>query len=348
MQLCNILDIQYPIFLAPMAGVSTPELAAIVSNEGGLGSLGLGASQTEQARAAILKTKQLTDRPFQVNFFCHQPEVYDADQAQAWLNYLSPYFSDYQQDAPKQLNKIYQSFIENDDLLEVVLDTHPKAVSFHFGLPTASQMQRLKQADIVTIASVTQLSEALLAEQAGIDILIAQGIEAGGHRGLFNANCDSGLSTIDLVLLLQHYVQLPIIAAGGIMTGQDISLYLELGAQGAQLGTAFVQCAESAANDSYREALFNESITQITDSISGRPARGLFNYWQELIDQPNRPEHAGYPYTYDLAKQLHAIASKQDNDDGFAAYWAGANVAEIRRLDAGPLMQTLIEEIQSK
>ena len=338
------LNIQYPIFVAPMAGVSTPELAAAVSNAGGLGALGLGASSIEAVKQAIENTKQLTTKPFQVNFFCHQPEDYDEAQATAWINYLTPHFEEFGAKPPTQLNKIYQSFVENDDLLNVVLETKPAAVSFHFGLPTPSQMDALKQAGIMTMVSVTQLSEAIAAQNAGIDVLIAQGIEAGGHRGTFNPKCDAGLTTLDLVILLTQYVDLPIVAAGGLMTGDDIKLYTELGASAGQLGTAFVQCAESAANEAYRTALFEQPVTQITDSISGRPARGLFNAWHQFVDYPERPKHALYPYTYDLGKQLHAAASKQD-EQGYGAFWAGSNVANLRRLDAKALMQTLINEL---
>ncbi|WP_374294891.1 NAD(P)H-dependent flavin oxidoreductase [Acinetobacter sp.] len=345
MDLLQRLGITHPIFVAPMAGTSTPELAAAVSNAGGLGALGLGASNVETAKQVILKTQQLTDKSFQVNFFCHQPIAYDAELAQQWINYIRPHFDEFDVEVPTQLNEIYQSFLSNDDLLKVVLDTKPKAVSFHFGLPTPEQISALKQAGIITLVTVTQLSEAYLAQQAGIDVLIAQGVEAGGHRGTFNPSCDAGLTTLDLVIILNQYFDLPIVAAGGIMTGEDIRLYLELGASAAQLGTAFVQCKESATNDAYRELLFEQPITQITDNISGRPARGLLNAWHQFVDLPDRPSHAGYPYTYDLAKQLHAVASKQD-EQAFGAYWAGSNVANIRRLDAKELMEKLVQELQ--
>lgn len=344
MELLQRLGITQPIFVAPMAGVSTPELAAAVSNAGGLGALGLGANSPKTAKEVIEKTQQLTNKPFQVNFFCHQPDYYYATQAQRWIDYLTPHFEEFGAQPPKNLNKIYQSFVENDDLLNVVLETKPAAVSFHFGLPTAEQLTALKQAGIITMVSVTQLTEAIAAQKAGVDVLIAQGVEAGGHRGTFNPQCDAGLGTLDLVLLLSQYIDLPFVAAGGIMNGDDIKLYLELGASAAQLGTAFVQCAESSANAAYRAALFEQPITQITDSISGRPARGLFNAWHQFVDSPERPKHALYPYSYDLGKQLHAAAAKQD-EHGYGAFWAGSNVANLRRLDAEVLMKTLIQEL---
>lgn len=344
MSLLTQLGIQQPIFLAPMAGVTTPELAAAVSNAGGLGALGLGASHVESAKAAILKTKTLTNQPFQINFFCHQPAVLDEIASQNWAAYVGKQFQKYGAQPVFELHRIYDSFLENDALLELVLETKPRAVSFHFGLPTAAQMTALKQAGITTMVSVTQLSEALAAKAAGIDILIAQGIEAGGHRGTFNPVCDAAITTKELVKLLLKQCDLPVVAAGGIMNGHDVANFLALGASAAQMGTAFVQCSESAANDAYRKALFEQSTTQITDSISGRPARGLFNHWHQFVDLPDRPKTPGYPYTYDLGKQLHAAASKE-GDHGFGAFWAGSNVSKIRAMDAKELMQTLVNEI---
>lgn len=344
MNLLAQLGIQHPVFLAPMAGVTTPELAAAVSNAGGLGALGLGASSVEAAKAAILKTKQLTDKPFQVNFFCHQPTVLDQQDSHNWITYVEKQFAKYDAKPPLQLNKIYDSFLENAAFFDLLLETRPKAVSFHFGLPPQAQISALKAAGMMTMASVTQLSEATAAKAAGIDVLIAQGIEAGGHRGTFNPVCDPAMPTKELVKLLLQQMNLPVVAAGGIMNGRDIADYLALGASATQLGTAFIPCRESAANDAYRKALFEQTATQITDSISGRPARGLFNHWHQVVDLPDRPKTPGYPYTYDLGKQLHAVASKK-GEHGFGAFWAGSNVSQVRALDAKPLMQTLVQEM---
>ena len=344
MTLLEKLGIKHPFLLAPMAGVSTPELAAEVSNQGGLGSLGLGASTASSARDQILKTQDLTDQPFQVNFFCHQPAQLDAKIAQQWIDYLSPQFKKYGATPPAQLNCIYPSFLDNDDFLNVVLETQPKAVSFHFGIPHAHQIQALKAAGILTLVSATNLAEALAIEAAGIDIIIAQGIEAGGHRGIFNESFDSSVRTADLVQLIKKHCSLPIIAAGGIMSGQQAKALLNLGADALQLGTAFVQCKSSNANAAYRKALFDQPITQITASISGRPARGLINHWHMQIDTPARPQVPAYPYTYDLGKQLHAAAVQQ-NDHGYGAFWAGSNVAQIRELEAADLINQLVLEM---
>ncbi|MBP2604129.1 NAD(P)H-dependent flavin oxidoreductase [Acinetobacter calcoaceticus] len=344
MTLLQQLEIKHPIFLAPMAGVSTPELAAEVSNQGGLGSLGLGANTAQSAREQILKTQTLTENPFQVNFFCHQPEQLNPQTSAQWIEYLRPQFEKFGEQPPQNLNCIYPSFLDNDDFLNVVLETKPKAISFHFGIPHPHQIQALKNTGIITMVSATNLVEAQAIEAAGIDIIIAQGIEAGGHRGIFNKTFDAAIKTSDLVQLIVKHCKLPVVAAGGIMNGAQARHMLSLGAAAVQLGTAFVQCRSSNASTEYRKALFNEPVTQISASLSGRPARGLLNHWHTQIDLPNRPPQPEYPYTYDLAKQLNAIASKHQ-DYGYGAFWAGSNVSQIRELDAADLINQLVVEI---
>lgn len=344
MTLLEKLSIQHPIFLAPMAGVSTPQLASEVSNQGGLGSLGLGAASLENARQQIKDTQELTDLPFQVNFFCHAPAQLDSKRNQEWINYLKPIFNQFSVQPPEELKCIYPSFLDNDDFLNLVLETKPKAVSFHFGIPHAHQISALKNAGIITMVSATNLAEALAIQEAGIDIIIAQGIEAGGHRGIFNEHFDSAIKTADLVKLLVPACNIPIVAAGGIMNGFQAKYLMNLGAAAVQLGTAFVQCKSSSANSAYRNALLSKPITQITSSISGRPARGVVNSWSNLVDLPERQLVAPYPYAYDLGKQLNAAALKNENES-FGAFWSGSNVSQIRALEAQDLINQLVLEI---
>ena len=345
MSLLQQLGLRYPIFLAPMAGVTTPKLASQVSEAGGLGALGLGACDAEQAEAAIRATQRLTQRPFQVNFFCHRSDPIDRVKSQAWRDYLAPLFAQFAQQVPEQLVAPYTTFDEDPARLEVVLATRPAVVSFHFGLPSASSLTALQQANIPYWVSVTRLSEALYAQQLGCSAVIAQGIEAGGHRGMFDPLCDSGLRTDELLQQLLPHLSIPIISAGGVTEGQHIRQLLTQGASAVQLGTAFIPCQESAVSDRVRQRLLTAHDTQITDVISGRPARGVLGPWQQEIDAVCRPPHAGYPYSYALAKHLDQVASSQGNND-YGVCWAGSGVGRLRQLDVKALMATLIEELE--
>lgn len=195
--------LRLPIIQAPMAGVATPALAAAVSNAGGLGSLGIGASTVEQARAAITATQALTDEPFNVNVFCHQPAQRDAQQETAWLNYLAPLFTQFEVSPPTDLHEIYRSFLVDEPMLALLLELRPAVVSFHFGLPDKEVIQALSEAGVYTLATATNSAEAQRIEAAGVDAIVAQGVEAGGHRGVFDPTAvDLGLSTKELVAQL--------------------------------------------------------------------------------------------------------------------------------------------------
>jgi nitronate monooxygenase len=342
-----LLGIRHPIIQAPMAGVSTPRLAAAVSEAGGLGSLGVGANSAQQARALIGETRALTARPFNVNLFCHQPARADAAREAAWLDYLRPLFAEFDAAPPAALGEIYTSFLADADMLEVLLAERPAVVSFHFGLPPAKTIAALKGAGIRLLACVTTPEEAMLAEAAGVDALVAQGVEAGGHRGVFDPQRgDDGLGTLALVRLLARQTRLPLIAAGGIMDGAGIAAALALGADAVQMGTAFILCPESAANPAYRAALQSERAarTRITATLSGRPARGLPN--RLYLDAETRPALPDYPMTYDAAKALHAAASARGNHD-FAAQWAGQGAPLARALPAAELLRVLLEELDA-
>ncbi|WP_413615948.1 NAD(P)H-dependent flavin oxidoreductase [Halomonas cupida] len=339
----------FPIIQAPMAGVATPELAAAVSNAGGLGSLGIGASSVVQARQMIERTRELTTRPFNVNVFCHEPALRDEGREAAWLEHLKPLFQECGADLPTSLDEIYKSFVDDDEAFEMLLETRPAVVSFHFGLPTVEQVRALQDANIYTLATATSLDEAMQIQQRGIDAIVAQGIEAGGHRGIFNPDAvDEQLSTSVLVRLLVEKLDLPIIAAGGIMDGQGIKAALELGAAAAQLGTAFILCPESAANEGYRSSLKSEraAVTRLTSTLSGRPARGILNRFIDHADLATGVEPAAYPVAYDAAKQLNAAAARLGSHE-FAAHWAGQGALMARELTADELMRQLIREWQA-
>lgn len=343
--LLTLLGVEHPIIQAPMAGVSTPALAAEVSNSGGLGSLGLGASNVEQSRAAIRATRALTSRHFNVNLFCHRRATADAAREAAWLAHLEPHFAQFGAKAPNALREIYETFVDNEPMLAMLLEERPAIVSFHFGLPASGWIKQFRAAGMVTLACATNLEEAVLCERAGVDAIVAQGVEAGGHRGVFEPERgDDGIGTFALVRMLAKQCDLPIIAAGGIMDGRGMVAAMTLGAVGVQLGTAFVLCPESSANAAYREQMKSERArhTRITAAISGRGARGLPNRMYELANE-GVPALPDYPIAYDAAKALHAAASAKGNHD-FAAYWAGQGAPLARELPAAVLMNQLVQE----
>nr|WP_298377328.1 nitronate monooxygenase [uncultured Halomonas sp.] len=345
-QFLERLGIRHPIIQAPMAGVATPALAAAVSNAGGLGSLGIGASNAAKARQVIEEIRALTERPFNVNLFCHAPARRDAKAEAAWLHHLAPLFAEVGAEVPDTLDEIYTSFLEDSDTFEMLLDLKPAVVSFHFGLPSRERIDALREAGIYMMATATCLHEARRIEEAGIDAIVAQGIEAGGHRGMFDPKAtDEGLSTMVLVRLLLQHTRLPVIAAGGIMDGQGVKSVLELGAAAAQLGTAFVLCPESSANDAYRENLKSERATQthLTRVLSGRAARGMTNRLISFGEAEGSPSPADYPVAYDATKRLNAAATKHGNHE-FAAQWAGQGAPLARELPAAELMAQLVKE----
>ena len=294
----------------------------------------------------IAETRALTDKPFNVNVFCHAPAQRDAAREAAWVQHLAPLFAEVGATPPDALNEIYRTFVNDDAALQMLLELRPTVVSFHFGLPSPQALTALREAGILTMATATSLQEARWIEQAGIDAIVAQGIEAGGHRGMFDPQApDECWSTAVLVRMLVQQTRLPIVGAGGIMDGAGIRAMLDLGAAAAQLGTAFVLCPESAANVAYRQNLKSERAarTRLTEVISGRPARGMVNRLITFGEAAGSPPTAGYPMTYDVAKQLNAVASQQGNHE-FAAQWAGQGAPLAREMSAAELMQVLVRE----
>ena len=345
-RLLATLGIACPIIQAPMAGVSTPELAAAVCNAGGLGSLGLGASTVEQSRAMIHATRARTPRPFHVNLFCHRPAIADVQREAAWLAHLAPWFAEFGATPPTRLREVYASFLGNQAMFEMLLEERPAVVSFHFGLPPDAWIRAFRDHGIATLGCATSPREADRIEQAGLDAVIAQGMEAGGHRGTFDPDADDALTgTFALVRMIARRSRLPVIAAGGIMDGAGIAAALDLGAVAVQMGTAFVPCPESSASAAYREQLLGERAqhTQFTSAISGRPARGIAN---RMYPPPRTPSPPDYPIAYDAGKALHAAATAHGNHE-FAAHWAGQGAPLARAMPAATLMAVLVEEWQA-
>ena len=316
-----------------MAGVSTPAMAAAVCQAGGLGGLAIGHLGLDKARAAILETRERTDLPFNVNLFCHIPPKPDPAVEQAWLERLSPHFQRYDAQPPASLKPAYEA--PDQAVLALLLELKPAVVSFHFGIPDGF-IKPLKAAGILVLACATNLADAWLCQQSGADAIVAQGYEAGGHRGCFDPEAyDENLSTLALLQVLRP-IGLPLIAAGGVMDAAGARAARELGALACQCGTAYVACPESSADPVHVQRLLHDPPpTVMTRAISGRPARGLTNLFTGISGEP-----PAYPTAYTAGKALHA-AAKARGESGYGAHWAGQGAPLARSAPAAEITRSL-------
>jgi nitronate monooxygenase len=346
--LLDRIGLTLPIIQAPMAGISTPAMAAAVTNAGGLGSIAVGAMDMTAAATAIAEVRRLTAGPFNVNVFCHAPAVADPAVEAAWIEALRPSFEALGAQPPTTLGEIYSSFSDDAAMQQLLLDTAPPVVSFHFGLPARQLTGALHARGSILIATATSLAEGQAAQQAGMDAVVAQGWEAGGHRGAFDPHAaDSKLGTMALVRLLAKALEIPVIAAGGLMDGSAIRAALALGAVAGQLGTVFIACDESTASPTHRAALRGAPghATVMTRIISGRMARALPNRFTELEQGLRAFGVPAYPRAYDLAKALNAAALAK-GETGFGAQWAGQGAPLVRPMGTSALMTLLAQELE--
>lgn len=349
-QLLELLEIDLPIIQAPMAGVATPAMAAAVANAGALGSLGVGATDAEGARKMIDAFRQLSSRSLNVNVFCHRPPAPDPVVEAAWIERLGPEFARFGASAPARLTELYKSFVTDDEMLALLATARPRVVSFHFGLPAPERVDALLRAGIILLGSATNVREARALAVAGVHGIVAQGYEAGGHRGVFDPDAaDDHLGTMALTRLLVRELEIPVIAAGGIMDGEGIAAALRLGASAAQLGTAFIGCPESQADADYRSRLMSDAAhhTVMTRAISGRPARCLANDFTALGASVSAKDIPSYPVAYDAGKALNA-AAKAAGKTGFGPQWAGQGAPLARTLPAAELVAVLAKEMKAR
>jgi nitronate monooxygenase len=316
------LGIRYPLIQAPMAGgVTTPELVAAVSNSGALGSLGAGYMNAEALRRAIAAIRERTDAPFAVNLFIPEPVPVNAEriaQANALLHVYRQELGLSTQSPP------IDNLPDFTEQLAVILEEQVPVLSFTFGVLKGEALEAVKQQGIVTIGTATHLLEAIILEESGIDVVVAQGLEAGGHRGTFLGTQEQGLvGTMALLPLLAEHIRIPFVAAGGIMDGRGLAAALAMGAAGAQLGTAFLACPESGAHPRYKELLCEgtEITTVLTRAFSGKLARGLKNrFTQEMAAR--EAELPLYPIQHCLTTGLRQAAATQERTE-FMSLWAG-------------------------
>ena len=338
------LNMRYPIIQAPMAGASTPALAIAVSTTGGLGSLGLAMHTQESLRKDCAEVSA-AGAPYNANFFVHSEPVDDPARTAEISSLLAPYYLELGLGQVPDAVSV-PSF--NQTHLEAVLDLRPAVVSFHFGLPTSDAFKAIKAAGLFTMSSATNVTEARELEARGIDAVIAQGFEAGGHRATFSEPYERGpVGTLALVPQIVDAVSIPVIAAGGIGDGRGIAAALALGASAVQLGTAFLTCPESAAHPLYRRALneARDDKTQITHAFSGRPARGLENrYLREMAGHEDT--YPDFPILNTLTGPLRKASANQNNPD-FMSLWSGQSAAMSRNLPASELIQLLVTETES-
>lgn len=349
MGFCERLGLTMPLIQAPMAGVSSPAMAAAVSEAGGLGSIGIGGTDAAGAQTMIAQLRAGTTRAFNVNLFVHPRAQPDPVREAAWIERLGPLFAEFGAEPPPRLRAIYPSFLEERAMQELLLELAPPVISFHFGLPPADLIAAFRARGCMLLATATNPNEARTVEAAGLDAIVAQGIEAGGHRGMFDPDApDSALGLGALTRMLVRGSRVPVIASGGIMDGAGIAAALALGAVAAQLGTAFIACPESLADAGYRAALFGPGAAQttMTTLISGRPARSLPNRFTALVNDLGEVRPPVYPVAYDAGKALHA-AAKAHGEYGFGAQWAGQGAPLARAMPAGALVAALRAELES-
>jgi nitronate monooxygenase len=347
-RLVELFQIEHPIMLAPMAGLGTVDLAAAVSNAGGLGSIGCAVMAPESVAKTVAELRRLTTKPINLNFFCHDPAKADAARERAWHERLSFYYRELSIEAAT-LTPRFDLAPFDDTACAVVEDVRPEVVSFHFGLPQPGLVDRLKAAGCKVISSATTVAEACWLEKHGADAIIAQGYEAGGHRGIFldsdrKRAVASQAGTFALVPQVADAVTVPVIAAGGIADGRGIAAAFALGAAAVQVGTAFLLCAESATPPLYREALRNARVnrTVVTNVFSGRPARVLVNRLAAEID-PWSDGVPDFPLAMGELPPLRAAAEQNGSID-FTPLWSGQAAALAREMPAKKLIDLLVRE----
>ncbi|TAK78512.1 MAG: nitronate monooxygenase [Gammaproteobacteria bacterium] len=338
------LGIQAPIIQAPMAGgATTPRLVANVSNADGLGSIGGGYLSAEEIRKSIRETRALTQKPFCVNLFTPTQTIISERKIQKMVKILSKYNKELKITSSATI-PMADSF---DAQLEVIIEEKVPVVSFTFGIPTANQIQKLKAQKIILIGTATTVKEGIKLAENGCDFIVAQGSEAGGHRGSFLGSFKKSLiGTMALVPQLVDAVNVPVIAAGGIMDGRGLGAALMLGAAGVQMGTAFLTCPESGVHKKYKEAILksNEESTVVTTVFSGKLARGIQNKFIEEMEKYEE-DILEYPFQHYLTQPIRKESARQDQLE-WMSLWAGQGTRLSKELPADELIKKIIEQLK--
>ena len=343
-RLLDLFGIEHPIFQAPMAGVVSPQMAIAVSKAGGMGAIPAAMLTPETLRSELQLVKQGTGRPINVNFFVHSDPDPDAAREAGWRKRLEGYYRELGL-APDAGKNAPTRAPFTAAMCDVVLEFKPTVVSFHFGMAEARLVKRVKDAGLLVMSSATSVEEARWLEGQGCDVIIAQGNEAGGHRGMFLSD-DIGrqAGTMALVPQVVDAVRVPVIAAGGIGDGRGIVAALALGAAGVQIGTAFMLTPEARTSALHRAALkqANDNSTTLTNIFTGRPARGIVNRYVREIG-PMSADAPQFPLAAGASQPMRSAAEAKGSAD-FTPLWSGQAPTFARELPAEALVAKLVEE----
>ncbi|MFZ5779183.1 MAG: NAD(P)H-dependent flavin oxidoreductase [Pseudomonadota bacterium] len=346
-RLLEMFGIDHPILQAPMAGVTTPAMAVAVSQAGALGAIAAAMLTPDTLRGELQIVRQGTSRPFNVNFFTHQPPQADSARETAWRRKLAPYYRELGlADDSGAGGPVRAPF--DAALCDVVLEFKPRVASFHFGLPEPALLGRLKEAGICVLSSATTVEEARWLEGNGADAVIAQGAEAGGHRGMFLVDdVARQAGTMALVPQVVDAVKVPVIAAGGIGDGRGVVAALALGAAGVQVGTAFMLTPEAKTSAMHRAALkqADDNSTTLTNLFTGRPARGIVNRYVREIG-PMSGDAPPFPLAAGAAQPLRTAAEARGSTD-FTPLWSGQAPTLAREMASGEVVGALVEEARA-
>lgn len=339
--LTDFLRIELPVIQAPMAGSQLGAMAVAVSEAGGLGSLPCAMLNAEGIRKELAALKAGTSKPYNVNFFCHAPPSPDEKRESAWRAKLHPYYDELGID-PASIPAGPGRAPFDPAAAEVLEEFRPPVVSFHFGLPSRELLARVKKLGAKVLASATTVDEALWLEAHGADAIIAQGTEAGGHRGIFlTDDLTTQVGTFALLPQVVRAVKVPVIAAGGIADARGVAAALSLGAVAAQVGTAYLLCKEAMTSTVHRAALKSESArhTALTNIFTGRPARGIVNRIMRELG-PLNPAAPAFPLATGAIAPLRAKAEAKGGGD-FSPLWSGQNATGCKEVAAGDLTREL-------
>jgi nitronate monooxygenase len=342
MSLKSLLGIELPIIQAPMAGVQGSALTVAVSNAGGLGSLPAALLTRDALRGELEAIRAQTTKPFNVNFFCHTPPTVDSQREANWRATLAPYYDEFGIVASTTAD-IGGRAPFDPAAADVLAEFRPPVISFHFGLPSPELLARVRSWGSKVLSTATTVEEAKWLEARGVDAIIAQGLEAGGHRGMFlSDDLTTQVGTLALVPQIVKAVKTPVIAAGGIADAQGVTAALALGAVGVQVGTAYLLCPETSTSAIHRAALKSPaaSHTALTNVFTGRPARSIMNRFIKEVG-PINPAAPAFPLAALPLAQLRAHVESLGCGD-FSPLWSGQNVGGRREISAAQLTRELV------